>query len=144
MLKRGWTPVLVAVVVLAAVGVFLALSRSDGDDGGVLAGEGARDCGTFVSDQVPGAAVRGFECAAAAFAAGEPARLEVTFPTDEGAPVKSTFETDGEVIRVRDDYSRDPFSDGGVGERECYEWNIDLERGEVLPQDCVPVVELLS
>lgn len=143
-MKRRWIPVLAVAVVAAAVGWVLASSRFGGDDGGVLAVDEPRDCGTFVSDEVPGAAVRGFECAAAAFAAGEPARLEVTFPTDEGAPVKSTFETDGHVIRVRDDYSRDPFSDGGVGERECYEWNIDLERGEVLPQDCVPVVELLS
>jgi len=123
---------------LVAVGVGVIASGNDRTDPVVEESEGpdpVQDCGTYeASYERP--EDEGYRCAAAAFAAGRPARLEVTRPTDEGDPVVLTYETDGLVVRVTEDHRRDRLSDGGIGRKVCREWTIDPAAGDVEPQDC--------
>ena len=141
--NKRWMAVSAAVVLLVAVAGLVVFTGSN-VDGDTQAGGDVRDCGTFEAGQQPGAEVEGFECAAAAFAAGEPARLEISSPTDEGALVMHNYEIDGPVIQVSTDMSQDPLSDGGVYWSECSRWDIDTVAGYLRPQDCEEVAEPLS
>lgn len=129
-----------AVLAVVAVGVSVVAAAGGGDDEPVTVGGPGEpellDCGTFEAGYEQGPEVDGFRCAAAAFAAGERARLQVTRPTQEGAPVTITYETDGAIVIVTEDFSQDPFSDRSIGRRVCSSWNLDIERGEFNPQDC--------
>jgi len=99
-----------------------------------------KDCGTFVAAAYgQGPEVEGFRCAAAAFAGGQRARLRVTALTEEGDPVTFTYETDEGTVLVTEDHSEDRFSDRGIGQRICRTWNLDIEHGELNPQDCEEV-----
>lgn len=140
MTRTGALAAVAALVVAAGVGVIATGNDPSERPSEVLESDRLppiQDCGTYeASYERP--EDDGYRCAAAAFAAGLAARLEVTRQTDEGHPVVFTYETDGHVVRVAEDRSRDLMSPSGIGRKVCGEWTIDPVAGEVEPQDCSP------
>jgi hypothetical protein len=110
---------LVASMALAACGVPEEPSRATEETAGRSA---PTDCGTFSlsqGDSVPTSAV---ECLIEAVHARRPARLTVTSPSVEGAPIPITYiaGADGRV-EVITDLRQDTFSGGGRTRMICTE-----------------------
>lgn len=82
------------------------------------------DCGRYemtpAEPTIGPDAVTAQECLVEAFSEGNPARLVVTAPTDEGDPVVFTYTvTSEQVVTVHEDASADEFGPPYVREQTC-------------------------
>ncbi|GLY32443.1 hypothetical protein [Kineosporia sp. NBRC 101731] len=78
------------------------------------------DCGTEVLDQSARISDQGADCFLGAVTAGDPATLEVTYPTVEGDPITQVFRNLGSgEIQVETDSTKDRFGSGEVETQVC-------------------------
>ncbi|GAA3621267.1 hypothetical protein GCM10022223_42680 [Kineosporia mesophila] len=80
----------------------------------------ATDCGTEVLDQGARLSDRGAACFLDAVTAGDPATLEVTYPTTEGDPITQVFRNlESGGIQVQTDSTKDRLGSGEVETQVC-------------------------
>lgn len=78
------------------------------------------DCGVFVLHQGEQISASAADCFIEATAAGDPATLEVTFPTTEGDPIVQTYRHTGDAkVQVVTDATQDNFGSGKIETQVC-------------------------
>ncbi len=131
-------------IVIAALAVPLAVSLTAcgssgaGSGDGLVFGESTEPCAPIVltNDTDDETKVRdGSDCLLAAVESGEAVIWDVLAVTVEGDPIPVRYASDGDVVVITDDSTRDEFGNGTVEVRRC----ATIERGSWLPEgrDCV-------
>lgn len=72
-------------------------------------------CGSLDVDPVQrwrAAGREAWDCFARALESGEPAEIAVTYPTDEGDPIRAWFRLTGDEMEIYEDATDDPFGSG--------------------------------